>query len=163
MKGFPSHPPLLFLFPAQSRRHMFGPQEITAKQVVAVLSPKWERCRQESDAPQSVCWRRFQQVWRLAWWAGRSIVQGLLSFPWLFPSVPLACQCPLGEGFVLWHMLNIVKGGVHCTLKKGLTTMQYHFVHQTQPWALIVSPDTQTCTAMYFVKQAALLSRRSGF
>lgn len=78
----------------------------------------------------------------------------------LCPQLVNACW---GEGFVLWHMLNIVKGGVHCTLKKGLTTMQYHFVHQMQPWALIVSPDTQTCTAVYFVKQAALLSRRSGF
>lgn len=44
--------------------------------------------------------------------------RALLSFPWHFPSAPLDCKCPLGEGFVLWQILNIVKGGVGCALKK---------------------------------------------
>ena len=39
MKGFPSHQPLLFLFPAQSCCQMFGPQEVTAKHMVIVLNP----------------------------------------------------------------------------------------------------------------------------
>lgn len=39
MKGFPSHQPLLFLFPAQSCCQMFGPQEATAKHMVIVPNP----------------------------------------------------------------------------------------------------------------------------
>ena len=84
----------------------------------------------------------------------------LMSWPFCFLEPPqfslaLSIRAPrlsMPAGGRFYSLAHFKYCKRRCTLyiKKGLTTMQYCFVHQTQPWALIVSPGTQTCTALYF-------------